>query len=170
LCGADVVGSGEATFVVLDNRRATATHPLPSSSTLHGIAPLGIDELTPEESAVLALACAAEAHRQPPCSFLEAFWGLLPTAGDGWAECTFMPGMQVANRVGDVQGGILLALASETGVAALPAQWRLVDVSARYLAAGTAGQIAFVDCRVVDPSGGVVLRADLTLVRDGERT
>jgi len=72
--------------------------------------------------------------------------------------------------VGDVQGGILLALASETGVAALPAQWRLVDVSARYLAAGTAGQIAFVDCRVVDPSGGVVLRADLTLVRDGERT
>lgn len=182
LCGAERVGSGEATFAVLDNRRATATHPLPRTSTLHGVAPLGADELTTEESVVLALARAAETPRQPASSFLEAFWDLLPTAGDGWAECVFRPGMQVANRVGDVQGGILLALASETGVAALSAQWRLVDVSARYLAAGSAGQIlraraevvkrgrqiAFVECRVSDASDRMVLRADLTLVRQAE--
>lgn len=182
--GNERLGSGEATFAVLDNRRATATHPLPRSSTLHGVAPLGDDELTAEEAVVFALACDAETSGPPDSSFLEAYWGLLPQTGDGWAECVFGQGMHVANRVGDVQGGILLALATETGVAALSQQWRLVDVAARYLAAANTGgallaraevvkmgrQIAFVECRLTDESNRVVLRADLTLVRNGEQT
>jgi uncharacterized protein (TIGR00369 family) len=184
LSGDERLGSGEATFAVLDNRRGTATHPLPRTSTLRGVAPLGADELTAEESAVFALARGAAMSPPSGASFLEAFWGLLPTPGNGGAECVFERGPHVANRVGDVQGGILLALATQTGVAALSSEWRLVDVSAKYLAAASTGrallaraevvqtgrQIAFVECGLTDESDRLLLRADITLVRKGAQT
>jgi len=178
--GSELLCSGEATFVVLDNRRGTAMHPLPRTSTLYGVEPLGVDELTAEEHAVLSLARRADTSPPPRESFLEAFWGMVPKAGDGWAECAFERGMHVANRVGDVQGGVLLGLAAQTCVAVLSEDWRLVEASARYLAAADTGRsllaraelvrmgrnIAFVECSVTDESGRVSLRAEATLARN----
>lgn len=171
--------SGESTFVILDNRRGTASHPLPRASTLRSAKPLELDQLTAEEATVLAFARRSDSTAQSAVPFLEAYWGLVPKAGEGWAECVFERGMHVCNRVGDVQGGVLLGLAAQTSAAVLSDEWRLIDASARYLAAADTGRalharaetvrmgrnIAFTECKVTDESGRVALLAECTLAR-----
>jgi uncharacterized protein (TIGR00369 family) len=112
-------------------------------------------------------------------SFLERFWDMVPRSGDGWAECTLKRGLHVGNRVGDVQGGILLGLAAQSCSAVFPDGWSLVDISAQFMAAAKgqtviaradvtrAGRnVASIECRIRDVEGAAMLLAHATLVRD----
>ena len=52
--------------------------------------------------------------------FIRHFWGFLPQAARNAASCVMPVGPHVGNRVGYVQGGVLLGLAAVTATAALP--------------------------------------------------
>ena len=69
-------------------------------------------------------------------SFIRRFWGYEPHVVAGGASSSVRNGPHIANRVGHVQGGILLGLAADTACAALPASWALTGVSAWYISPG----------------------------------
>jgi acyl-coenzyme A thioesterase PaaI-like protein len=176
--GDAVCCTGEAVFAVLENRRMTAAHPLPAKNRLEDLEPLDPKELSEPEAELLARARNAEDPSAESSSFLERFWEMVPQSGEGWAECRLNRGLHVSNRIGDIQGGALLGLAALTSTAVLPRDWRLVDVSAQFLApsagswvrarAGTirlGRNIAYIECRVTDEAGQLVLTAQATLVR-----
>ncbi|MDH5537698.1 MAG: hypothetical protein OEZ08_19270, partial [Betaproteobacteria bacterium] len=64
------------------------------------------------------------------------FWGFEPHAIAGGASCTVKNGPHIGNRVGHVQGGVLIGFAAATAVAALPATWALISISAWYISPG----------------------------------
>jgi acyl-coenzyme A thioesterase PaaI-like protein len=90
------------------------------------------DELKVLRHAEEALAQVAE-HSG---SFIRRFWGYEPHHVEGGASCSVKNGPHIANRVGHVQGGVLLGLAATTACAALPATWMLTGVSAWYTSPG----------------------------------
>ncbi|MDR6858786.1 PaaI family thioesterase [Variovorax guangxiensis] len=170
--------TGEATFAVLPNRRGTAPHPLPHDNSVADLVPLAPEELSGAESEVLARALRADGAPEGPYSFLERFWEMVPQSGEGWAECRIGRGLHVGNRVGDVQGGILLGLAAQTSAAVLPQGWTLADLSAQFLAASSGPSVcaraearrvgrnvANIECRITDDAGHTTLTAQATLAR-----
>ena len=62
-------------------------------------------------------------------------------------------GPHVGNRVGFVQGGILLGLAAVTATAALPERWTLSGIAAAF----------------VSPGEGAALKAQANVVHHGRR-
>ncbi|MCX5820936.1 MAG: PaaI family thioesterase [Deltaproteobacteria bacterium] len=68
-----------------------------------------------------------------PGHFLDIKW--IDVTG-GTARATLEDGPHIGNRVGHVQGGILLGLAATTACAAAPAAMMLSNVSAWYISPG----------------------------------
>src|SRR6185503_8495082 len=111
-------------------------------------------DLAPDELSILrhadhALERAARAG-QP---FIRHFWGFLPEAVRGGASCVMPNGPHVGNRVGYVQGGILLGLAAATATAALPENWMLSAIAAAF----------------ISPGEGSTLKAEANVVHRGQR-
>lgn len=176
--GGHVCCMGEASFAILHDGGARAAHPMPRVNTLEAVTPLSRDELTETERKAFEAACRAARETGEGRPFLESFWQLTPRATADGAECRLDVGMHVSNRVGDVQGGVLLGLAAHTSVSAAPADWSLLDISAQYLAASRgpsmharAGAVrvgrstAFVECHVSDSEGNLTLATQSTFVR-----
>jgi len=174
----ELLCTGEASFAVLDNRRGVAPHPMARDRRLDATEPLSPDELTEAETQVLQHARRALAScRNDGIPFLQAFWDLQPTATGDLAECTMRSALHTRNRVGDIQGGVLLALAAHTSAAVTGPGWRLLDIAAQYLAAGSGPltarakaqrigrNLASISCTVIDEHGHPVLRSDTTLAR-----
>lgn len=90
------------------------------------------DELDVLHHADSALAKVAE-HGG---SFIRRFWGYEPHHVEGGASCSVKNGPHIGNRVGHVQGGVLLGLAATTACAALTPHWMLTGVSAWYISPG----------------------------------
>jgi acyl-coenzyme A thioesterase PaaI-like protein len=166
--------TGEASFALLDNRRDAAPHPLPRINPVEAISPVDPGELNDAEQDVFVRARTAAAG-DTGNSFLERFWGLVPQVRDGRAECRLSHGLHVGNRVGDIQGGILLGLAIHTSVAVLPGEWQLVDIAAQFVAAAPGKSvlaraeavrigrnIATIECRILDEAGNLVLTSSAT--------
>ena len=137
--------------------------------------PLRAADLGAEERRVLQRAQEADDGRP---GFLHRFWGLLPERADGsGAECALPAGLHVGNRVGHVQGGILLALAAQTCQAAAGPGWALSQVSGWYLAAGlgdlraiatplhSGSRTACMRCETRDGNGRLLMHAVATLAR-----
>jgi len=149
------VGYGSGTFMVLEPPPERTLHPVPHRK--RGDAeppPLAERDLAPDELRILrhadeALECAAKS-RQP---FIRHFWGFLPQAARGAATCVMPIGPHVGNRVGFVQGGILLGLAAVTASAALPDTWTLSGISAAF----------------ISPGDGAALKAQAHVVHHGRR-
>lgn len=173
--------SGEATFAVLENRSGVAAHPLPTCSTLTGS--LRCEALTEDESQILARAQACEAASADDRSFLEQFWSLLPapdkhvcTAGaTSWPVA--VSGYN-SNRVGHLQGGVLMGLLSSACVCAVGQGLELVDISVQYQApvqgdlvqlkaspARVGRNAAFVHACVESADGRVLVSAQGNLVQ-----
>jgi acyl-coenzyme A thioesterase PaaI-like protein len=176
--GDRVCCTGEATFAILQDRKGTSPHPMPRVNMVESLPPMPVDELTPPEADVLKRAYMATAEQAGSHSFLERFWGITPETKDAWVESHLQRGIHIANRAGDAQGGVLLGLAAQTSLAALPAGWRLVDLSAQFVATAsgqcvharaqpirTGRSLAFIDCGIVDESGQSVLRTQATLAK-----
>lgn len=171
--------SGEASFIVLDNRRGLVPHPMPRTNHLEAAQPLEPGELTPDEAAVLEAATRAASGDADGSAFVDRFFGLVATPVEDGARGRLVAGLHVGNRVGHLQGGVLLGLVARTCEASLPQPWRLLDLSARFVAPGASDfvearatvlrrgrQVSYVDCEVVDPQGDVVVKASATLVAD----
>ncbi|WP_198084581.1 PaaI family thioesterase [Variovorax sp. E3] len=170
---------GEASFAAIDSRRVVASHPLSKCSALECTQPLAPEELTPEELFVLNSARLADAESREDHAFIERFWGCSATHGDGWAALRVAGGLHTANRVGDIQGGLLLGLGGRICLAALSQDWRLVDLSAQYITASpgkgvvmqaktlrVGRSLASVGCEAVDDAGNITFRAQASLVRN----
>ena len=125
------------TFVVLPPPPGVNLAPLPwqrdGEATAAALEPRDLD---PDERAVMRACRAALRRAGGEHSFIEHFWGALPVATEGGARCTIRLGAQHANRVGHVQGGLLLGLAAINGRAAAPRHPRLSAIASWFISPG----------------------------------
>jgi acyl-coenzyme A thioesterase PaaI-like protein len=153
--GSGEIGYGSGAFMVLQPPPGVELYPVPHRKRGDPEPPpLAEAELAPDELRILrradeALERAART-RQP---FIRHFWGFLPEATNGGASCVMPNGPHVGNRVGYVQGGILLGLAAATATAALPDTWMVSAVAAAF----------------ISPGEGPALRAQASIVHQGQR-
>jgi acyl-coenzyme A thioesterase PaaI-like protein len=116
--------------------------------------PLAEADLDPGERATLRHADIALDARHPKGSFIERFWGYEPSRIAHGATGEMMNGAHVGNRVGHVQGGILVGFGATTAAAALPASWALTGITACF----------------VSPGEGASLHANATITHRGRET
>lgn len=149
------IGYGSGAFMVLKPPPERILHPVPLRKRGDTEPPpLAERDLAPEELRILrhadeALERAAKS-RQP---FIRHFWGFLPERAKGAAWCVMPIGPHVGNRVGFVQGGILLGLAAVTASTALPESWTLSGIAAAF----------------ISPGEGAALKAQANVVHHGRR-
>lgn len=143
-------GYGSGAFMVLPPPAGVTLHPVPHRKRGDPEPPrLAERDLAPDELAILRHA-EKVLDRKP---FMRHFWGFQPQATPGGASCVMPNGPHVGNRVGYVQGGILLGLAGATAAAALPESWRLSAIMAAF----------------ISPGQGPALEARASLVHQGQR-
>jgi acyl-coenzyme A thioesterase PaaI-like protein len=158
-------GFGSGAFMVLPPPPGVTLHPVPHRR--RGDAeppPLAERDLAPDELAILRHADQV-LRRQP---FMRHFWGFLPQATQGGASCVMPNGPHVGNRVGYVQGGILLGLAVATASAALPETWMPSAVAAAFISPGQGPAIQARSSIVHHGQRSAVIRTELTR-SDGRR-
>lgn len=124
------------TFVQLAPPPGAKLAPLPWQDDEAPPPPLTMKELDENERAVMRLANAALAKHDDEHSFIERFWGVLPKPTPNGATCRVKIGPQIGNRVGHVQGGILVGLAQATASAAVPRHAAISNISAWYISPG----------------------------------
>ena len=130
--------TGTATFMMLKPPKGVELHPVPHRRRGENPTPeIPGGRLRPDEKMVLATADAALAQvRAHGGSFVQRFWGVQAKHVAGSAQSTVKNGPHIGNRVGHVQGGILLGLAAENAIAALTPHWALTAISAWYISPG----------------------------------
>ncbi len=133
-----LVCTGTATFMMLKPPKGVELHPVPHRRRGENPTPdIPGGKLRPDEKKVLATADAAIADvRAHGGSFIQRFWGVQAKHVAGTAQSTVKNGPHIGNRVGHVQGGILLGLAAENALAALTPHWSLTALSAWYISPG----------------------------------
>ena len=138
--------AGASEVLIVSGRRWALMHELRGDAE-----PPLLEErdLAPDELAILRHA-EKVLERRP---FMRHFWGFLPQATPGGASCVMPNGPHVGNRVGFVQGGILLGLGAATASAALPDTWLLSAITAAF----------------ISPGQGPALEARASLVHQGQR-
>lgn len=128
---------GSAAFMVLKPPKGIELHPMPHRRRGQAVEPFEESELERDEAKVLrhadAALAAVEIHGG---AFIRRFWGFEPHRLEGGASCSVKNGPHIANRVGHVQGGVLLGLAAATASAALTPHWMLTSISAYYISPG----------------------------------
>lgn len=132
------VAFGSGAFMALPPPPGVALHPVVRE---RGLVPLAEAELDDNERALLQHADAAIAHADAGRAFISHFWGCMPEATANGARCVTPNGPQIANRVGHVQGGILVGLAASTAGAALGPTWKLSSVSSWFVSPGEGAQL-----------------------------
>jgi acyl-coenzyme A thioesterase PaaI-like protein len=135
---AGLVGTGSATFMVLKPPKGVELHPVPHRRRGENPTPaIPGGRLRPDEKKVLATADAVIASvRAGGGAFIQRFWGVQAKHTPGKAVSVVKNGPHIGNRVGHVQGGILLGLAAENANAALTDHWQLSAISAWYISPG----------------------------------
>jgi len=130
-----------------------ATPPTPPGTTLVPVPWAAMEQLPPplagremavDEKSILksarAALKAADAGVGDKRAFIEHLWAQIakPRAIEkgGGADNTVRIGPHIGNRVGHVQGGVMVGIAAASAVAALPANARLTGASAWYISAG----------------------------------
>ena len=151
--GGGEIGYGSGAFMVLQPPPGVTLHPVPHRKRGDPEPPvLEERDLAPDELRILRH--AEEALQQQKNPFMRHFWGFLPQAAPGGASCVMPNGPHVGNRVGYVQGGILLGLAAATAAAALPGTWMLGAIAAAF----------------ISPGEGPALEAQASVVHQGQRS
>lgn len=152
-CGGKLACYGTGAFMALAPPPGVTMHPVVTDRPAD--APrLGEMELDAEERVILAQAEAALAKAATGSSFIDAFWGYEPRTTAEGAVCVMKNGGHVGNRVGHVQGGLLVGLAATAARAALAPEWTLAGVTAAF----------------ISPGEGATLEATATIVHRGRET
>lgn len=135
---AGLVCTGSGTFMVLKPPKGVELHPVPLRRRGENPTPeIPGSRLRPDEKKILVAADAALASaRTHGGAFIRHFWGVQARHAAGSAQSTVKNGPHIGNRVGHVQGGILLGLAAENAMAALTPHWALTGISAWYISPG----------------------------------
>ncbi len=153
--GGAEIGYGSGAFMILKPPPNVTMHPVTHRKRGDpDPAPLAEKDLAPDERRIVrhadeALERAART-RQP---FIRHFWGYLPERNADGASCVMPNGPHVGNRVGNVQGGIMMGLAAVTAAAALSDAWTLSTISAAF----------------ISPGEGPALKAHAKVVHHGQR-
>lgn len=137
------IGLGTATFMVLD---------LPPGIPIPFLTPVdpALDEtplldpdtdLDGDERALFDYVRMALDDSRPANDFTQRLWGYRAHAREGGASGALANGPHIANRVGHVQGGVLLGFAQATAQAALPADWGLSSITATYVSPGEGDEL-----------------------------
>ncbi|ARP85432.1 PaaI family thioesterase [Bordetella genomosp. 9] len=137
------IALGAATFMVLNLPAGTPIPFLSPADPRADDAPLpdpdrdlGKDERAIYERAQMALGDSGAAG-----DFAQSFWGYRTQPGRDGATGTLANGPHIGNRVGHVQGGVLLGFAQATARAALPAGWMASSMTASYVSPGEGSEL-----------------------------
>ena len=169
LCGDQLVMTGNGAFVQITppaDVREMAPLPWQQTGTIDP-PPLTPDQLDERERAVLsacdaALAACATYVATGNTGFLQHFWGILPQRTAHGAECLVKTGPQLANRVGHVQGGILMGLAAQTAQCAVPDHPVLSNISAWFTSPGRGAALLAKSWPVHQGRNFAVVRTEIT--------
>ena len=160
--GSDPVCRASATFVVLPTPPGVTIGPLPWQR--QDIATVSVPkpkELDLGERAALRACNAALRRANGQHSFIEHFWGALPVQTPGGARCTVKIGLHHGNRVGHVQGGLLLGLAAITARAAAPQHPQLSAIAAWYISPGQGRALKITSKRFHDGRSFAAVRTEI---------
>lgn len=125
-------------FVVLPPPPGVELAPLPwQRESAPASTFLKKSDLDLKERAVMSAANRAMKSSASTPSFIECFWDIMPKQVTGGASCRVKIGLQIGNRVGHVQGGILLGIAQATACAAVPSHPKVSNISAWYVSPGS---------------------------------
>jgi acyl-coenzyme A thioesterase PaaI-like protein len=129
---------GSAAFMVLDLPEGSRVPPMrPADLAEPPMLPDPAGGLDAIEQAIYLRAEAALAKPPAEGSFVRRFWGIETRKSDTGATGTMEAGPHVGNRVGHVQGGLLVGFAEETARAALaPGDWAPTSISSTFLRPG----------------------------------
>ncbi|CAM3575738.1 Thioesterase domain-containing protein [Bordetella sputigena] len=150
------IGLGTATFMVLDLPAGTPIPFLTPVDPAQDEAPL-LDpdaDLNPDERAVYEHVRMALRDSRAGDGFADRLWGYRARQREGGASGTLGNGPHIGNRVGHVQGGVLLGFAQTTAQAALGEGWAMSSITATY----------------VSPGEGRELKAEADIVHQGRTT
>lgn len=125
-------------------------------------------ELRPDERPVLRACNAALRHADDRHAFVEHFLGALPVPTESGARCTVKIGPQHANRVGHVQGGLLLGLAAMTACAAAPKHPQLSAIASWYISPGQGRALKIASRRIHEGRSFAAVRTEVKNA-DGSR-
>ena len=126
---------GTGAFMALAPPKGVTMHPVVMGRG-HVTSPLEEDDLDDAERAILRHADACLARHDAKHAFIDRFWGYEPRREASGAESAMATGGHVGNRVGHVQGGILVGFGATTAMAALPAAWSLASATACFVSPG----------------------------------
>ena len=145
---AGTLAFAQGAFMPLEPPPGVASFPLPRNPRS---APT-LSDLTPEEKKILKHADACLAAGE--VDFIRRLLGYAPRRTKTGASATMKNGAHVSNRVGHVQGGLLMGLAATTATESLPSRWILSSIHALF----------------VSPGQGTTLRARSRVVHHGMLT
>ena len=167
--GGDPVCRASATFVVLPPPPGVNIGPVPwqrQSGEL--VSPLKLKELEINERSIMKACNAALKRADQQHAFIEHFWGALPVQTESGARCTVRIGMRHGNRVGHVQGGLLLGLAAITACAAAPGHPQLSAIAAWYISPGQGRALKIASKRFHEGRSFAAVRTEIRNA-DGSR-
>jgi acyl-coenzyme A thioesterase PaaI-like protein len=166
--GGEAVCHASATFVVLPAPSGVNLGPLPWQRTAEAMpAPLPRGDLKPEERTVTRV-CEVALKRAGTHSFIEHFWGALPSPTANGARCTVKIGAQHGNRVGHVQGGLSFGLGALTACAAAPNHPQLSAIAAWYISPGQGKTLKIRSRRIHEGRSFAAVRTEIRNA-DGSR-
>ncbi|RWJ05766.1 acyl-CoA thioesterase domain-containing protein [Mesorhizobium sp.] len=134
--GGETVARVRATFVTLPPLAGTKLEAFPWEHNSPPNPPLSEAVLDPDERAILNDCDRALASCGDGRPFLEHFLNMIPREHEGGSHCQVAIRPALGNRVGHVQGGLLLALGASTANAAALAYPGLSSVSAFFMSPG----------------------------------
>ena len=156
---------GMGAFMALPPPKGTTMSPVVMARE-RMVPPLTEDDLDDSERAILARADAALARSDAKHAFISRFWGYEPRHARGAAEATMDTGAHVGNRVGHVQGGILVGFGATCAIAALPSAWRLASATACFVSPGEGKQLHARSALVHRGMDTAVVRTEVTGVHE----
>ncbi len=147
---AGVVCQGSATFMVLPPPKGVTLYPVPHRKRGQSPTPeIPKGRLTADEKKLVARAEQALTQSATEGgAFVDWFWGVQAKPIRGGVRSLVQNGMHIGNRVGHVQGGIMLSLAALNAIAALSDQWALTAISAWFISPGE-GRVLKVTSKIV---------------------
>ncbi len=150
------------TFIVLPPPPGVNLAPLPwQRESGESASPLKLKDLEPDERAVLRACNSALRRADDQRAFIEHFWGALPVQTGTGSRCTVRLGPQHGNRVGHVQGGLLLGLAATTARAAVPQHPQLSAIAAWYISPGQGPALKITSRRFHDGRSFAAVRTEI---------
>jgi len=150
------------TFIQLPPPPGVTLAPLPwQQDEAAAPAALRPDDLKPNEKAILKACDYSLRRADRQRAFIEHLWGALPVPTAAGSRCTVKLGPQHANRVGHVQGGLLLGLAAITARAAAPKHPQLSGISAWYISPGQGRALKITSKRFHDGRSFAAVRTEV---------